>query len=79
MLPSALALSLARTTPPCCSWAHKKPAVLVLQPYRGFLRRLFVENSPAGAAFKGLAWLFLGVSTSDSLLYDDDWQVKTLK
>ncbi|KAL3926865.1 MAG: hypothetical protein SGPRY_003100 [Prymnesium sp.] len=45
-----------------------------IAPYRGFLRRLFVENSPAGAAFKGLAWLFLGVSTSDSLLYDDDWQ-----
>jgi len=45
-----------------------------IAPYRGFLRRLFVEKTPAGAAFKGLAWLFLGVSTTDSLLYDDDWQ-----
>ena len=30
-------------------------------PYRGFLRRLFAEDTPAKAHFKGLAWLFLGV------------------
>ena len=29
---------------------------------------------PSGAAYKGLAWLFLGVANSDALLYDDDWQ-----
>jgi ferredoxin--NADP+ reductase len=45
-----------------------------IAPYRGFLRRLFVERTPAAAAYKGLAWLFLGVPTTDGLLYDDDWQ-----
>lgn len=46
-----------------------------IAPYRGFIRRLFVENTPARAAFKGLAWLFLGVANSDGLLYADDWQM----
>jgi ferredoxin--NADP+ reductase len=46
-----------------------------IAPYRGFIRRLFVENTPARAAFTGLAWLFLGVANSDGLLYDDDWQM----
>ena len=41
---------------------------------RGFLRRLFIEETPAAAAFTGLAWLVLGVPTTDGLLYDDDWQ-----
>ena len=45
-----------------------------IAPYRGFLRRLFVEETPAAAAYKGLAWLVLGVPTTDGLLYDDDWQ-----
>ena len=45
-----------------------------IAPYRGFVRRLFVENTPAGAAYKGQAWLFLGVANSDALLYDDEWQ-----
>jgi len=45
-----------------------------IAPYRGFLRRLFVERTPAADAFKGLAWLFLGVATSEGLLYDDDWR-----
>jgi ferredoxin--NADP+ reductase len=45
-----------------------------IAPYRGFLRRLFVEDTPAGQAFTGLSWLFLGVANADSLLYDDDWQ-----
>ena len=38
------------------------------------LRRLFVEETPAAKAFSGLAWLVLGVPTTDGLLYDDDWQ-----
>jgi ferredoxin--NADP+ reductase len=42
-------------------------------PYRGFLRRLFAEDTPAANHFAGLAWLFLGVPTSDGLLYDDEW------
>ncbi|CAN0259587.1 unnamed protein product, partial [Phaeothamnion confervicola] len=45
-----------------------------IAPYRGFIRRLFVENTPAKAAYKGTAWLFLGVANSDALLYDDEWQ-----
>jgi len=43
-------------------------------PYRSFLKRLFVETTPFGEAYKGLAWLFLGVANTDALLYDDDWQ-----
>lgn len=42
--------------------------------YSAFLRRLFVERTPAAANFKGLAWLFLGVATADGLLYDAEWQ-----
>jgi ferredoxin--NADP+ reductase len=45
-----------------------------IAPYRGFLRRLFVENTPAASAYEGQAWLFLGVANSDALLYDDEWQ-----
>uniref|UniRef100_A0A7S1UCU0 ferredoxin--NADP(+) reductase n=1 Tax=Phaeomonas parva TaxID=124430 RepID=A0A7S1UCU0_9STRA len=44
-----------------------------IAPYRGFIRRLFTENTPAAAAYKGQAWLFLGVANSDSLLYDDEF------
>jgi ferredoxin--NADP+ reductase len=44
-----------------------------IAPYRSFLRRLFVEDTPAGRAYKGLAWLFLGVANTDALLYDQDW------
>jgi ferredoxin--NADP+ reductase len=46
-----------------------------IAPYRGFVRRLFVERTPAAEAYKGQAWLFLGVANSDALLYDDEWQV----
>merc|ERR1719161_1395560 len=45
-----------------------------IAPYRSFLKRLFVEKTPFGEAYKGLAWLFLGVANTDALLYDDDWQ-----
>jgi ferredoxin--NADP+ reductase len=45
-----------------------------IAPYRGFIRRLFTEKTPAGEAYKGQAWLFLGVANSDALLYDDEWQ-----
>merc|ERR1711871_205600 len=45
-----------------------------IAPYRGFIRRLFTEVTPAGEAYKGLAWLFLGVANSEALLYDDEWQ-----
>ena len=49
-----------------------------IAPYRAFIRRLFTEQTPAREAFKGQAWLFLGVANTDSLLYDDEWQ-KVLK
>jgi len=45
-----------------------------IAPYRGFLRRLFLEDTPYARDFKGLAWLFLGVANSDNLLYDEEWQ-----
>jgi ferredoxin--NADP+ reductase len=41
---------------------------------RSFIRRLFVEDTPAARAYKGVAWLFLGVANVDALLYDADWQ-----
>lgn len=45
-----------------------------IAPYRGFIRRLFVEETPASEAYKGQAWLFLGVANTDALLYDDEFQ-----
>ena len=45
-----------------------------IAPYRSFIRRLFVEKTPYGKVYSGLAWLFLGVANSDALLYDDEWQ-----
>merc|ERR1719310_810387 len=50
-----------------------------IAPYRGFIRRLFTETTPAGEAYKGLAWLFLGVANSDALLYDEEWQAAKSK
>lgn len=45
-----------------------------IAPYRSFVRRLFAEKTPAAEAYKGQAWLFLGVANSDALLYDAEWQ-----
>jgi ferredoxin--NADP+ reductase len=45
-----------------------------IAPYRGFIRRLFAEDTPAAKAYKGQAWLFLGVANVDALLYDDEFQ-----
>merc|ERR1712084_153844 len=45
-----------------------------IAPYRSFIRRLFVEKTPFGEVYSGLAWLFLGVANTDALLYDDEWQ-----
>ncbi|KAK4713342.1 hypothetical protein R3W88_019249 [Solanum pinnatisectum] len=42
-----------------------------LAPFRGYLRRMFMESVPI--KFNGLAWLFLGVANTDSLLYDDEF------
>merc|ERR1712007_418519 len=47
-----------------------------IAPMRSYLRLLFNDKAgeaPDGSrAFKGLAWLFLGVPYSKSLLYDDE-------
>merc|ERR1719454_411565 len=45
-----------------------------IAPYRSFWKRLFIEETPAAKAYKGTAWLFLGVANSDALLYDDEFQ-----
>ncbi|KAH8072802.1 NADPH-hemoprotein reductase [Aureococcus anophagefferens] len=42
-------------------------------PYRGFVKRLFDEQTPANDAFTGRAWLFFGGPTSDSILYPELW------
>eukprot|EP00922_Rhytidocystis_sp_ex-Travisia-forbesii_P057900 GHVS01085666.1.p1 GENE.GHVS01085666.1~~GHVS01085666.1.p1 ORF type:complete len:486 (-),score=51.22 GHVS01085666.1:244-1701(-) len=44
-----------------------------IAPYRGFWRRLFVEDTPAARAFGGLAWLLLGVPDRRSALYQNEW------
>ncbi|KAG4990303.1 hypothetical protein JHK87_023760 [Glycine soja] len=41
-------------------------------PFRGYLRRMFMESVPT-YKFGGLAWLFLGVANTDSLLYDEEF------
>ncbi|KAK1308282.1 hypothetical protein QJS10_CPA09g00727 [Acorus calamus] len=41
-------------------------------PFRAYLRRMLMESIP-NSRFGGLAWLFLGVANSDSLLYDDEF------
>merc|ERR1719311_70395 len=43
-----------------------------IAPYRGYLRRMFLEDTPF--KFTGLAWLFMGVANSDAKLYDDELQ-----
>ncbi|ONK65191.1 uncharacterized protein A4U43_C07F34620 [Asparagus officinalis] len=43
-----------------------------IAPFRGYLRRMFMESGPT-YKFNGLAWLFLGVANSDSLLYDEEF------
>ncbi|GJN24500.1 hypothetical protein PR202_gb12243 [Eleusine coracana subsp. coracana] len=48
------------------------PSKKGVAPYRGYLRRMFMEDVPT-FKFGGLAWLFLGVANSDSLLYDEEF------
>lgn len=43
-----------------------------IAPFRGYLRRMFMEDVPS-FRFGGLAWLFLGVANTDSLLYHDEF------
>jgi len=52
-----------------------------IAPMRSYLRLLFHDQAGASAdgsrKFKGLAWLFMGVPYSKSLLYDDEHQEYT--
>ncbi|GAQ80250.1 ferredoxin-NADP reductase [Klebsormidium nitens] len=43
-----------------------------IAPFRAYLRRFFMEDVPS-FKFGGLAWLFLGVANTDSLLYHDEF------
>ncbi|CAJ1448493.1 unnamed protein product [Effrenium voratum] len=48
-----------------------------IAPMRSYCRLLFHDDAGAGSdgrKFKGLAWLFMGVPYSKSLLYDDEHQ-----
>ena len=41
-------------------------------PYRGFLRRMFMEDVGT-SSFSGVAWLFHEVESADSLLYNAEF------
>jgi len=41
-------------------------------PFRGFMHRLFMEQTVARHMFSGTAWLILGVATTGGLLYKDE-------
>jgi ferredoxin--NADP+ reductase len=44
-----------------------------IAPFRSHLRHLFHDKASKGR-YKGLAWLFLGVPFSSSILYDEEWK-----
>ena len=44
-----------------------------IAPYRAFLHRLFMEETPARHLFTGKAWLILGVPVTGGLLYPDEF------
>eukprot|EP00559_Dactyliosolen_fragilissimus_P007686 CAMPEP_0184859224 /NCGR_PEP_ID=MMETSP0580-20130426/4222_1 /TAXON_ID=1118495 /ORGANISM="Dactyliosolen fragilissimus" /LENGTH=434 /DNA_ID=CAMNT_0027355729 /DNA_START=271 /DNA_END=1575 /DNA_ORIENTATION=+ len=43
-----------------------------IAPFRGFLHRLFIEETVASHLFGGTAWLVLGVPVSGGLLYNEE-------
>jgi ferredoxin--NADP+ reductase len=45
-----------------------------IAPFRGFLHRLFMEETIARHAFQGKAWLILGVPTTGGLLYPQEFE-----
>lgn len=44
-----------------------------IAPFRGFMHRLFMENTVARHMFGGTAWLVLGVPTTGGLLYKEEF------
>eukprot|EP00579_Thalassiosira_antarctica_P001893 CAMPEP_0201871316 /NCGR_PEP_ID=MMETSP0902-20130614/4265_1 /ASSEMBLY_ACC=CAM_ASM_000551 /TAXON_ID=420261 /ORGANISM="Thalassiosira antarctica, Strain CCMP982" /LENGTH=397 /DNA_ID=CAMNT_0048397265 /DNA_START=29 /DNA_END=1222 /DNA_ORIENTATION=+ len=44
-----------------------------IAPFRGFMHRLFMENTLARHTFGGSAWLVLGVPTTGGLLYKEEF------
>merc|ERR1719506_1405496 len=44
-----------------------------IAPFRAFLHRLFMEQTIAKQMFTGTAWLILGVPTTSSLLYHEEF------
>ena len=44
-----------------------------IAPFRGFLHRLFAENTVARHMFTGTAWLVLGVPVTGGLLYPEEF------
>jgi len=44
-----------------------------IAPFRGFMHRLFMENTLAKHMFGGTAWLVLGVPVSGGLLYKEEF------
>ena len=42
-------------------------------PFRGFMHRLFMENTVARHLFDATAWLILGVTTTSGLLYEEEF------
>jgi ferredoxin--NADP+ reductase len=45
-----------------------------IAPFRAFLHRLFMEQTIAKQMFTGTAWLILGVPTTSSLLYHEEFE-----
>jgi ferredoxin--NADP+ reductase len=48
-----------------------------IAPFRGFLHRLFVEETTAKHMFQGQAWLILGVPVTGGLLYAKEFDAMT--
>ena len=44
-----------------------------IAPFRGFMHRLFMENTVARHMYQGKAWLVLGVPTTGGLLYPEEF------